>query len=749
MITRTGSWDTERRSDRDDHVTILHENIRPGFEANFAILPTILTCGCYDCSSAMHSFPTHWSVNGLPTIVSKDPTSCIIERNATSPLSINDINCIQNMYFGYDNSCKSLSPTLPTPPTISPTLNPTFIPTTQRPTPNTLDFCLYGDHGSLVPSPTPSTLGFYNMGHYTVNGTYNGREYYVQHRTSYTHDTQYPRIIYWTGNLWRISLSVGGVSYGFCTINVDHPRDCGNSWGRTSSIYTKLNTKWGECDIVRCQTIDVFTTYYSSYCYGKFNYVSDNVYENKELGRYWAYNDFRGQWLCGNSIAGITDNGFTGVFHLSDAATFPVLYDGVYYSVTGDENDVIVMHCNGCNGTNTQCSYPTISPSITPTLTPVRSPTIIPSIMPTFIPSSSPTESPMNGNTEEPTITPTQIPSNAPTKTGLITDEPSMNPTINPTETPTNINITINPTNTKTDTLSPSKASDLESNPAKPLSIDTKTIILIIIAVIALCIVTILVYVVSKKYYKSNKKSNDNLKKEKSDSLKPNERVNRPKFTNIESESQSNISVKPKCKYGTLPQQPQLKSINEMNTPANDDDDSSENVDIAKPTNFQYNSRATLSNDTDINGEGFGEAVELLDIDLSKKEAAFKAYYNRVFDGVLLVYYDTLVYNRVNDIDMLILLDNIDDLNQYNIIKNKFHQIKFINIVKQIKIERNKWIKCLKKLNIYIEYINVFDKHGIYTINDFKKRFKNVDELNSLLNNIDTSKKAYNILSKK
>eukprot|EP00490_Sorites_sp_Unknown_P007638 CAMPEP_0114659388 /NCGR_PEP_ID=MMETSP0191-20121206/17736_1 /TAXON_ID=126664 /ORGANISM="Sorites sp." /LENGTH=78 /DNA_ID=CAMNT_0001884437 /DNA_START=1034 /DNA_END=1266 /DNA_ORIENTATION=+ len=78
-----------------------------------------------------------------------------------------------------------------------------------------------------------------------------------------------------------------------------------------------------------------------------------------------------------------------------------------------------------------------------------------------------------------------------------------------------------------------------------------------------------------------------------------------------------------------------------MNTPANDDDVSSENGDIAKPTNFQYNSRATLSNDTNNNGEGFGESVELLDIDLSKKEAAFKAYYNKVFDGVLLEYYDT------------------------------------------------------------------------------------------------------------
>ena len=677
-----GFFKTERRSDRDKYVTILYENIIPGYQAYFAILPTIQTCGCYDCSSAMHSLPTYLTANGLPTIEAKNSTSCRIARNKISPLSNNDINCIQNMYFGYDNSCKSLSPTFQN--TTSPTVNPTFKPI---PAPEAFDFCLYGDHANSAPSPTPATMGNFFMGHYSMNGTHNGKEYYVQERTSYKDSPQYPFIIYWTGKLWGISLNVGGGLYSYCKISVDYPRNCGNNWGKISSIHKKLNTKYGECNIARCQSISAQVVH-DYRCNGKFHYISDNLYGNTNRSMYWAFNDFRGQWLCGDSIYWITTNGYDGVYHSSNATTFPILSDGVELNIpsASEPGHNITIHCNG-NVTVTTKSPTTRQPTITPTsvsihptfttFVPTGTPITTPSIYPTIVP------------TKTPTNTPTMIPSNQPSN--LPTFYPSNIPTMNPSES----------------------VSQITGKESGKTTMDTTTIILIIGLLLALLITIILICLLIRVCYRRRMKSN-NMNKEKGDKIEIS-------------------SVTPKC---LAPSQPSnhgvydsvpLRHINEgglsINYNNTSSDDSDVNSTVCQP-------RLTITEDVRLNQQSGLLQVTRNESGETQKDKAFKIYYNELFDGVLLQYYDNIVYNRVNDIDTLILLDNTDDLNQYNIITNKFHQIKFVDIVKQIKIERHKWIKCLKKINLYYAFINVFDKHGIYTINEFKKRFKNVDELN-------------------
>ena len=650
-------------------------------------------------------------------MIPKDPEMCTISRNLTSPLSKNDVLCINIAYFGESNRC----------PTISPTLSPTEGP---------LDFCLYGDHSSDVNDS--STRGYFFMGHYTQNGSYNGKPTFVQHRTSYQNSRDYPFKIFWTGNNWGIYSYVGEHMYSYCnnSTSIEYPRDCGNNWitgnmwpnAWPAYEHTNLNTKRGECDIVRCQSIDVKGIYWLG-CVGTFGYISDNLYGDINSSVYWAYNDYLGQWLCGDTIEGISGSyRDMRARHVSEVTTFPILYDGGYYTVPtqNDKNQVITILCNGCVGTPSQCAsynvttkpptaFESISPTVIPTITPTVTPTDIPTNTPSFNPSSYPTDVP----SFNPSIHPTLYPSETPTESV-------------DSNTATNTTASINPS------IEPTGSTILSINDTK---MDTTTMILVIVSSLAIFLVTILVCLLMRVCYRKRKNSN-NMNKEKGDIIEINS-VTPKCLSPIQSTNTNDTNIiqyrKPTHSntivYDSLP-----RNIDEGQQSSDDSD--------AKSTECQP--RFTITEDVRINQVGNQQSgLLLVTARDANKDSSFKIYYQRLFDGVLLQYYENIVQSRLNDIDTLILLDNIDDLNQYNIIINKFHQIKFINIVKQIKIERHKWIKCLKKVNIYYDYINVFDKHGIYTINEFKKRFKNVDELNDLINNVDVSKKLYNIISKK
>ena len=108
-------------------------------------------------------------------------------------------------------------------------------------------------------------------------------------------------------------------------------------------------------------------------------------------------------------------------------------------------------------------------------------------------------------------------------------------------------------------------------------------------------------------------------------------------------------------------------------------------------------------------------------------------------------YYDKLVENELNDIDTLILME-LDDLNEYNISHNKLHKKRFIKIVNDIKIERNIFIQNIKDINKG-HLIELFDNKGIYTMNEYRKHCKTVNDINRIVNDLSDSKELFAKLS--
>ncbi|XP_063698168.1 zinc metalloproteinase nas-4-like [Culicoides brevitarsis] len=84
--------------DRDDYVEIKWENLWPGTEHNFEKYNSSVVTGFgvpYDYNSVMHYGPLDFSINGLQTIVPRDPNANIGQRTG---LSRRDIEKINRMY---------------------------------------------------------------------------------------------------------------------------------------------------------------------------------------------------------------------------------------------------------------------------------------------------------------------------------------------------------------------------------------------------------------------------------------------------------------------------------------------------------------------------------------------------------------------------------------------------------------------------------------------------------------------------
>jgi len=98
FIHAIGFYHMQSTFDRDDYVIIAYDNIQPGTENNFNkyTKDTVTNFGVsYDYSSVMHYSPNGFSINGKPTIVTKDPQGRIGQRTA---LSRKDIEKINRMY---------------------------------------------------------------------------------------------------------------------------------------------------------------------------------------------------------------------------------------------------------------------------------------------------------------------------------------------------------------------------------------------------------------------------------------------------------------------------------------------------------------------------------------------------------------------------------------------------------------------------------------------------------------------------
>ncbi|XP_030582082.1 high choriolytic enzyme 1-like [Archocentrus centrarchus] len=84
------------RSDRDQYVSILTQNILPGQEHNFVKVQTNNLQTSYDFNSVMHYPRTAFSRNGQPTIVAKSNPN--LDFGRATQMSANDIARINRLY---------------------------------------------------------------------------------------------------------------------------------------------------------------------------------------------------------------------------------------------------------------------------------------------------------------------------------------------------------------------------------------------------------------------------------------------------------------------------------------------------------------------------------------------------------------------------------------------------------------------------------------------------------------------------
>lgn len=98
-----GMGHEHQRTDRDQYIQVLLENVMPGFESAYSILATsLIITSDYDYDSIMHYPSTGFSKNGQPTMIRKRGdneslfTPTIVSFNST--LSNRDITNLRNFY---------------------------------------------------------------------------------------------------------------------------------------------------------------------------------------------------------------------------------------------------------------------------------------------------------------------------------------------------------------------------------------------------------------------------------------------------------------------------------------------------------------------------------------------------------------------------------------------------------------------------------------------------------------------------
>jgi hypothetical protein len=98
-----GLWHEQSRSDRDDYVDIVWDNIRDGEEHNFdQHITDGDDIGEYDYGSLMHYPKWAWTKNGQDTIVPKTLGVRIGQRQKVSD---GDIEAVEHMYKESNNTC--------------------------------------------------------------------------------------------------------------------------------------------------------------------------------------------------------------------------------------------------------------------------------------------------------------------------------------------------------------------------------------------------------------------------------------------------------------------------------------------------------------------------------------------------------------------------------------------------------------------------------------------------------------------
>lgn len=99
LMHAIGFFHEQSRTDRDNHINILWENVLPGYDSQFQkysleIIQLLDTP--YDYSSIMHYGATDFSRNGQPTIQAKEVGQKIGQRYGFSAIDVFKINKMYN-----------------------------------------------------------------------------------------------------------------------------------------------------------------------------------------------------------------------------------------------------------------------------------------------------------------------------------------------------------------------------------------------------------------------------------------------------------------------------------------------------------------------------------------------------------------------------------------------------------------------------------------------------------------------------
>jgi hypothetical protein len=122
ILHAAGFYHEHGRSDRDAYVTVVYDEIAPGYAYAFDNRQDAQNIGPYDYQSIMHYSRMAFSKSGKPTIIPRDPNAKIGQRDGLSAL---DRAGVTHLYGG--GSAPPPTTTFP------PTTPPTTVPTTTTP----------------------------------------------------------------------------------------------------------------------------------------------------------------------------------------------------------------------------------------------------------------------------------------------------------------------------------------------------------------------------------------------------------------------------------------------------------------------------------------------------------------------------------------------------------------------------------------------------------------------------------------